>query len=206
MQREYRGLFIVLEGIDGSGKTTISKLLVDSLVKRGYRILYTYEPTDSEIVTIVKNKYKEYRDPYIDALTFALDRLLHLKTKIIPALREGYIVLSDRYFYSSVAYQSASGAPFEWVLEANRWALKPDLAVYLDIEPEESIKRRKGLESRFPEFEEVELLRKVREFYLEMVRLGLLVKVDASRTIEEVYNDVERLVYNVVNSRITALH
>ncbi|MEM4913310.1 MAG: adenylyl-sulfate kinase, partial [Desulfurococcaceae archaeon] len=63
-----KGLFIVLEGIDGSGKTTIARALIQELEKRGYRTLYTFEPTDSDIVNIIKNKYGSLRDPFIDAL------------------------------------------------------------------------------------------------------------------------------------------
>jgi len=90
----------------------------------------------------MRTKYREYRDAYIDALTFALDRLLHIKLKIKPLLNQGYIVVSDRYFYSSVAYQSASGAPIEWVLEVNKWALKPDVAIYLDVDPVTGLNRK----------------------------------------------------------------
>lgn len=192
--RTNKGLFIVLEGLDGSGKTTIAKILTEDLSREGFKVLYTYEPTDSDVVLVIKNKYKDLRDPYIDALTFALDRLIHVKLKIKPALMDGFIVISDRYFYSSVAYQAACGAPADWVLEVNKWALRPDLAIYLDIEPEEAISRKKGLTSRFPEFEDIHLLREVRKTYLWMVEKGLLIIVNASREINQVYSDVSRLV------------
>ncbi|MEM4904060.1 MAG: dTMP kinase [Desulfurococcaceae archaeon] len=198
------GLFVVLEGSDGSGKTTVASMLVEKLSKLGYSVAYTYEPTDSEVVTLMKTKYRDLRDPYIDALTFALDRLLHVKITIKPLLEKGYVVVSDRYFYSSAAYQSACGAPLEWVLEVNAWALKPDIAVYLDVEPELALKRKLGSSSRFPEFEEVLLLRRVREAYLELVKRGLLIKVDASRSVEEVYSDVEGAVLGALRSRATS--
>ncbi|MEM3346204.1 MAG: dTMP kinase [Desulfurococcaceae archaeon] len=196
-----KGLFIVLEGIDGSGKTTIAKALIQELEKRGYRTLYTFEPTDSDIVNIIKNKYGSLRDPFIDALAFALDRLIHIKTKIKPALENGFIVLADRYFYSSVAYQSASGAPIEWVFEVNRWAIKPDIAVYLDVDPKIALQRKTGSFTRFPEFEELGFLSKVREIYLTMVKQGLLVKVDAARSIEEVFEDVKHIVLEELRRR-----
>ncbi|MEM4717323.1 MAG: dTMP kinase [Desulfurococcaceae archaeon] len=193
-----RGFFIVLEGIDGSGKTTIANMMIDKLRSTGFNVVYTYEPTDHEIVTLMRTKYNDYRDSFIDALTFALDRLLHLRTKIIPHLMKGFVVISDRYMYSSVAYQSAAGAPAEWVLEVNKWALKPDLAIYLDIEPEIAVMRRKGLHSRFPEFEELEFLRRVRSEYLKMVERGLLMYIDASRPLDSVYNDVEKIVLKTI--------
>ena len=195
---ESKGAFIVLEGIDGSGKTTVAKMLLEKLTNMGYSVAYTYEPTDSDIVTIVKTKYRDFRDPFIDALTFALDRLIHIKAEIKPLLERGFVVILDRYFYSSVAYQSASGAPPEWVMEVNKWTLKPDLAIYLDVEPEVALMRKKATKSRFAEFEELSLLRKAREVYLELVKLGLLTLVDASRRVNEVYQDVENLVVSTL--------
>ena len=202
--QRYRGLFVVLEGIDGSGKTTIAKMLVERLRVMGYNAEYTFEPTDSEIVELIRGVYRAYRDAYIDALAFALDRLIHLKRRVIPLLEEGYIVVSDRYMYSSIAYQTASGAPLEWVMEVNRWALKPDLAIYLDVDPLTGLKRRQSMESRFPEFEKLEFIERVRRVYLELVSRGLLVKVDASRPLEEVYKDVERLVVEHLTKKLTS--
>ncbi|MGC9182280.1 dTMP kinase [Thermogladius sp.] len=189
-----RGLFLVLEGLDGSGKTSIANILISRLGELGYRATYTYEPYDSSIVGAVKGEYSSARDAYVDALAYALDRLIHWKTVIEPALREGAVVVCDRYFYSSVAYQTASGAPYEWVLEVNRFAPRPDLAVYLDVEPSLGLARKKGAPSRFPEYERVDFLSRVREVYLRMVREGLLVVVDSSRGLEEVFRDVWGLV------------
>jgi len=202
--KQNNGLFVVLEGIDGSGKTTIAKTLVEKLRSYGYKAEYTFEPTDSDIVELMRTKYREYRDAYIDALTFALDRLLHIKLKIKPLLNQGYIVVSDRYFYSSVAYQSASGAPIEWVLEVNKWALKPDVAIYLDVDPVTGLNRKTSQETRFPEFEKLEFTYRVREVYLELVRRGLLVMIDAKRSFEEVYRDVENHVLNALRAKSTS--
>lgn len=201
-----RGFFVVLEGLDGAGKTTIAKMLVEDLEKQGYKVLYTYEPTDSDIVSIVKTKYKELRDPYVDALTFALDRLLHIKLKIKPALEEGCVVISDRYYYSSVAYQSAGGAPLEWVVEVNKYALQPDVAIYLDVPPEIAIERKRGAKSRFPEFEELSFLFKVRNVYLKLVEQGFLIKVDATRNLEEVYRTVKEIVEHKLRAKLLRLY
>jgi len=199
---EYSGLFVVLEGIDGSGKTTISRMLVDRLNILGFKAEYTFEPTDSEIVEVIRGKYSEYRDAYIDALTFALDRLLHLKMKVIPLLRDGFIVVSDRYMYSSVAYQATSGAPIEWVLLVNKYALKPDVTIYLDVDPETGLRRRQSKTTRFPEFEVIDFARRVREVYLELVKRGLMISINATRPIEEVYRDVEAVVLNALRSKV----
>ncbi|MCC6033961.1 MAG: dTMP kinase [Desulfurococcaceae archaeon] len=199
--RKNRGVFIVLEGIDGSGKTSVASMIINELSIKGFKTLYTFEPTDSEIVNLVKTKLGDLRDPYIDTLTFALDRLLHVKSKIIPALEQGYVVVCDRYYYSSVAYQGAQGAPIEWILEVNKWILKPDIAIYLDVEPAIAIKRKSGISSRFPEFEKLELQYKIREIYLKLVELGLLVLIDASRSLNDVYSDVRKLVFKTIIER-----
>lgn len=200
--RESRGVFIVLEGIDGSGKTSIANMIISELSAKGFKTLYTFEPTDSEIVSLVKTRLGDLRDPYIDALTFALDRLLHVKSKVMPALKEGHVIICDRYYYSSVAYQGAQGAPVEWILEVNKWALKPDIAIYLDVDPAIAIKRKLGISSRFPEFEKLELQYKVRDVYLKLVELGLLVLVDASRSLSEVYSDVRKLVFKAIEEKM----
>ena len=192
--RSYSGFFIVLEGIDGAGKTSIAKKLVDFLNEKGYEAVYTYEPYDTKYVEALKKHYSEYRDAFLDALTYAADRIVHVKSFIIPHLQKGYIVVCDRYFYSSAAYQAAQGAPLEWVLEINKYVPKPDLAIYLDVDPEIGISRRMGKQTRFPEYEKLDFLIRVRENYLLMVRKGLLKMIDANRGFEEVYLDVERLV------------
>ncbi|MEM4757001.1 MAG: dTMP kinase [Desulfurococcaceae archaeon] len=199
------GFFIVFEGLDGAGKTTIAKMLTERLNEMGFKTIYTYEPTDSDIVKLLKTSFSELRDPFIDALVFALDRLIHIKTEIAPAIEQGYIVICDRYLYSSVAYQSAHGAPFDWILEINRYAIKPNIAIYLDVDPSTALRRKTGYESRFPEFEKYELLAKVREAYFRLVSMGLLKLIDASREITEVYRDVENYVLTELGKRSLSL-
>ncbi len=189
-----RGKLVVLEGIDGAGKTSIAYKLLEDLEKSEYHVLYTYEPYNTRYVEILKNEYNSFRSAFLDALTYAADRLLHIEMVIDPAIREGKIVVCDRYYYSSAAYQGAMGAPIEWILEINRFARKPDVAIYLDIDPELGLKRRKGLSSRFPEYEQLEILNKVRQNYLHLVDKGLLIMVDASRNFDEVYQDVKKLI------------
>jgi dTMP kinase len=189
-----RGFFLVLEGLDGAGKTSIADRLRSFLEEKGISTHYTYEPFNTLYVDALKKHYNEYRDAYLDALTYAADRLVHARMDIIPYLERGYVVICDRYYYSSAAYQSAQGAPIEWVLEINKYAPKPDLVIYLDVDPEIGLSRRRGLSSRFPEYEEMDFLRRVRENYLWLVRRGYMVMVDANRVFEEVYRDVEHIV------------
>ena len=194
-----KGLFIVLEGIDGAGKTTIAYKLVEYFRSRGYNTIYTYEPYTSLYVEVLKKNYNEFRDAYLDALTYAADRLIHLKTVIIPHLKKRGVVICDRYFYSSVAYQAAQGAPIDWIIEVNKYMLKPDLAIYLDVDPETGLQRRKRFKSRFPEYESLEFLRRVREVYIELVNKGFLVLVDARRDIDTVYHSVLQIIKDRIN-------
>lgn len=201
MLRKPNGSFVVLEGIDGSGKTTIAHMLKEDLVKSGFKVHYTYEPWDSHYVKVLKEHYSDIRDAYLDALTYACDRLVHLKMDVVDYLNRGYVVISDRYFYSSVAYQSSQRAPFEWVLTVNSIFPKPDLAILLDVDPEVGLMRRSAMRSRFPEYEEIGILRKVRENYLKLVELGLLVRIDANKPLDQVYSDVYGLVFGKLKPR-----
>ena len=192
-----KGILIVIEGLDGAGKTTIARWLVDLFNNIGYNALYTYEPTDSLFVKALKS-YSEFRSAELDALVYAADRLIHLRSKVLPALEEGKIVVMDRYYFSSIAYQGAQGAPIEWVFELNKYARNPDLAIYIDVEPEIGLmrlSRKEGL-SRFPEYEKLELLRRVREIYLELVNRGLLILVDGSKELDTVKSNVLEIIHS----------
>ncbi len=194
-----RAYFIVIEGLDGAGKTTISKWLVEVFERNGRNAIYTYEPSDTKFVDALKS-YKEYRTPELDALAYAADRLVHLRKVVIPALLSGTDVIMDRYYFSSIAYQGASGVPIEWVIEVNRYAIKPDLSIYIDVEPEAGLTRiKKGKSSsRFPEYEKIDLLRKVREIYMDMVNRGWLEYVDGNHPIEQVKGEV----LSVINQKL----
>lgn len=200
-----RGYFIVIEGLDGAGKTTISKWLVRVFEKNKRRAIYTYEPNDTKFVDALKS-YKEFRSPELDALAYAADRLVHLRRTVVPALLNGIDVIMDRYYYSSIAYQGASGVPIEWVVEVNRYAIKPDLSIYIDVEPEIGLLRvRKGKSgSRFPEYEKLDLLKKVREIYMEMVNRGWLEYVNGNYSIEQVKGEVLSIINQKLGLRLYA--
>lgn len=186
-----RGLLIAIEGIDGSGKTTISRMVEGYLSNLGLKTIYTAEPTDGPVGRIIKErvfKAEERVDPYLEALLFAADRRYHVIFEIEPALKEGYIVVCDRYVHSSIAYQGALGAPTSWVEEVNSQIVKPDVAIYIDVLPEVGLKR-KG-EVRVATFENIEYLEKVRRIYLELVSRGELILVDGSRRVDEVFREV----------------
>jgi len=196
-----QGFFIVLEGIDGSGKDTNIKFLVEEMCQRGYKVVETAEPSRNRVGTFLKRYQRrdEKRLPAeAEVLLYAADRFDHLKTVIEPALRRGDIVISNRYFYSSLAYQGSVDVDLDWIREMNVFAMKPDLAVLLDILPEYSLQR---LKRRRTVFERVENLRRVRDIYVQLVKTGELVSVDANRSKKAVQEELLGLVEGLLESR-----
>jgi len=119
-----RGLLICIEGLDKSGKTTQSRLLVESLRNKGFDAVYTTEPSNGEIGRFIRRYILQRRERVsisVEALLFAADRIDHVEREIKPLLNDGKIVVSDRYVYSSLAYQGAAGLDVEWIKEINRW-------------------------------------------------------------------------------------
>lgn len=167
-------LFIAFEGIDGSGKTTQVKLLAQSLEGAGHKVYCTSEPTDSPIGLMIKDifKHKFEADHRTIAGLYVADRLEHLLNKkngILKKLEEGYTVITDRYYFSSYAYQGVH-MPLDWVIEANSLSaelLRPDLNVFIDITPEVSAERIKNGRNSVDLYENTENLKHVREKYME---------------------------------------
>ena len=196
-----KGLFIVLEGIDGSGKDTHLKFIANELRGLGYTVVETAEPSDHSVGTFLKRyaKRNEERLPaQSEALLYAADRFDHVKNVITPALLRDQIVISARYYYSSMAYQGAVGVDLDWIREMNRFALRPDLAVLLDILPEYSLHRLKRQRSIY---EDSDYLRKVRDIYIRLVNEGELVKVDADRPKRVVQGELISMIQDLLERK-----
>ncbi len=188
-----RGLFIVVEGLDGSGKTTQAKLLAAELAET-HHALFTAEPSKGRIGTFIRNAclYGEKRLlPDVEALLFAADRIEHVENEIKPALRENRLVISDRYLYSSLAYQGSAGLDLDWIRAVNVHALKPDFAVFIDVSPETVLTR---LERRKSVMENLDTQRRVRDIYLTFVGKGELVRIDGEKPEAEVFETLLALV------------
>lgn len=194
------GLFVVIEGIDGAGKTLHSKLLQKALEREGFAAVYTAEPSEGPVGRLLRDfSLKGVKlPPEVETLLFAADRLQHVESAILPNLREGKIVICDRYLHASLAYQGAQSVDLKWIREVNKFAVKPDLAIYLDVTAEVGLsrisKRRKSV------FEKIDMERKVREIYLELVKSGELVLVDAERPVNEVHEELKELVMKEASS------
>jgi len=188
-----KGVFVCIEGLDGCGKTTQAKLLVDKL-SRSRDAFYTAEPTSGRIGKLIKKHclHGEKRcSGVVEALLFAADRFEHVESVVLPALKKGKIVVSDRYVYSSLAYQGATGVDLGWIERINERAVRPDLAVFIDVEPETVVQR---LKPRKSVMENLETQRKVREVYVEFVEKGELVRVDGNKSQKEVAGDIASVI------------
>jgi dTMP kinase len=193
-----KGAFICIEGLDGCGKTTQAKLLAKKLGK-SHRAVYTAEPSRGKIGTYIRNSYlygEKRLSSVLEALLFAADRIEHLENEVLPALREGRLVISDRYVYSSLAYQGAAGLSLEWIEKVNEHALKPDLAVFVDVDLETVMRR---LKTRKSVMEKAETLKKVRDVYLKFVAKGELVRIDGNRGKTEVAETLADMVLKFLN-------
>ncbi|MFQ5887101.1 MAG: dTMP kinase [Candidatus Hydrothermarchaeales archaeon] len=200
-------MFIAIEGIDGSGKGTHAKLLNRWLKEKGYDTFLTTEPTTSEIGAVLREGLKHGKfDSKTEALLFAADRSEHLE-KIRSNLGKGKIVITERYFYSSIAYQGASGVSIRWISEINRFAPRPDLTLLLDIEPEEGLQRissknslrRSTREKEY--FEKREFLSKVRAIYLDLKReYDDITVIGASGPMDDVQTAIRRKVSHALSA------
>lgn len=180
-----KGVFICIEGLDGCGKTTQTKLLAKKL-RKSHNAIYTAEPSHGKIGTYIRKSYlygEKRLSIVLEALLFAADRIEHLENEVIPALNEGCLVISDRYVFSSLAYQGAAGLSLDWIEKINEHALKPDLAVFIDVDLETVMDR---LKSKKSVMENTETLRKVRDVYLNFVTNSELVKIDGNHGKSEV--------------------
>ncbi|MBE0520479.1 dTMP kinase [Candidatus Bathyarchaeota archaeon] len=197
-----KSVFICVEGLDGCGKTTQTKLLVERLKKKGYDAIYTAEPSRGEIGSFIK-KYCLHGgtrvSSIVEALLFAADRFEHVEKEVIPALNEGKLVVSDRYVYSSLAYQGAAGLDLKWIEKINEHAIRPDLAVFIDVEPETVIQRLKPKKSVM---ENLGTQRKVREVYVKFVEKGELVKIDGNNSKQEVADNILTVVLGFLEKTV----
>jgi dTMP kinase len=187
-----KGFFVVLDGIDGCGKTVHSKMLCEQLRVLDYDVAYTTEPSKSPIGQFIAQKFLRETKvaPQIEALLFAADRFHHLTSEIIPMLDANKIVVSDRYVYSSLAYQGAQGLAPDWIKQINCFAIRPDLALYLDVLAETGLARKRSRST----LENLDLEKKVREIYLDLVKSGELVKIDSYRNRDVVRKEIMEIV------------
>jgi dTMP kinase len=209
------GLFVVLEGIDGVGTTTHTRRLVSSLAGRGLPVHATREPSDGPIGVQIRQILSGRlvvpglsgpRPPSWTtmALLFAADRLDHIESTVTPNLMDGVTVVSDRYYHSSVAYQSITGGSspetIEWVKTINRHARVPDLTLVLDVPDSISEARRAARTGRAEIYDDADLQRRLAAFYRSLPQHfpGERIEfIDANRPVDVVAQDIAARVANL---------
>jgi dTMP kinase len=190
--------FVTFEGIDGSGKSTISKRVYEKMKTEGYRVVHTFEPTDSSIGKFVQECIRTQSDPFVTSFTFIADRIQHCK-QIKQWLDEENIVLCDRYAESTYAYQgtqleSRIKDPIRWLRELSEGRiLVPDRTFLFVIDPSVSLARIQHRAELIP-FERVSFLEKVHAKYLKVCNGKRFLHLDATRSIDDLvelcFNDI----------------
>ena len=205
-----KGYFITFEGPDGSGKTTVATAVCEELKKRGYEVIHTREPggigISEKIRNIILDPENTMMDAKTEALLYAASRRQHLVEKVFPAIREGKIVICERFLDSSLAYQGyGRQLGFDEVLEINLFAIDrtyPDLTVYLDVDEQVGLDRLsdRSFKDRLDQ-ESIDFHHRVAEGYQEVLRRfkDRIRIVDASRGKEEVIEDSLNLILELIN-------
>lgn len=196
-----KGLFIVLEGIDGSGKSSICKRLSEFLSKEGMDVVTTVEPTNDEIGAIIRNGSVKDITQETEALLFVADRSQHT-IKIRQWKDEGKIVICDRYYASTLAYQAApfdgKALDMDWLKRMNQPVItEPDITFLIDVSPEEGL-RRVGARGTLSKFERPEYLRAVKQNYLDIANEKGFKIIDANRPLDKVFEEVRSEVYRKI--------
>ena len=198
-----KNLFIVADGIDGSGKSEIVKMLHNYLFskQKNYRILTTREPTNGKYGKLIREMLKKENNPKSSSKKlmdlFIKDREEHLKNIIEPFLKKNdknelNIVLCDRYYYSTIAFQGAQGLKLKDLIIENKGFRKPDIAFILDVEPSIALKR---IEYRAKEkFEKLDFMKKIRQKFLQLPKLleDNIKIIDSSKPLKNVFEDVRK--------------
>jgi len=197
-----KGKIIVVEGIDGSGKSTMCSKLAERLEEEGYSTRLTAEPTHGRIGAIIRSGAIPGISQSTEALLFVADRNDHTE-EMERWAEDGTIVICDRYFASTIAYQSSgldgTDVDRDWLLSiSQRFVDRPDLTLLLDVDPEASLARVSARGEEISKFEKLEFLRRVREEYLRLAEEYGFVVIDASRDQESVLEDAMKRIEEVL--------
>ncbi len=206
-----KGLFITFEGNDGSGKTTISKLVYEKLSEMGYPVIYTREPGGIDIAEQIRNVILDPKNTAMDArceaLLYAASRRQHLIEKVLPALEENKIVLCDRFIDSSLVYQGiARNIGIDEVYAINEFAIEgnlPDATIFLHVDLDTGLSRieSRGSKDRLDN-ESMNFHRMVAEGYEKVCKLypERMHVIDATKTVDEVFQNTLDVLLEIIKS------
>ena len=197
-----QGHLIVIEGIDGSGKTTLARELSRRLAGEGLPVLFTFEPTSGPWGQRLRRGFasEQRPSPEEELDLFMKDRRSHVKGVLRPALDAGKVIICDRYYFSTMAYQGARGLDPAQIRKANEaFAPLPDLVILMEIPPEEGIKRIRTCRGEDPNnMEGLDYLKRVSEIFSRLEG-PFIRRLDASRPREELANQAFQWTLSVVD-------
>jgi len=203
MNAENRGILIAIEGIDGTGKSTQLGLLGRYLRARGCSVVETREPTNGPYGRKIRELYVDRGKCTLEEELelFIEDRRQHVREVIEPALSRGQVVLTDRYYYSTAAYQGAAGMDPEEVFARNRFAPRPDLVIMLTMPPESSLVRiRESRGEELNDFEQEDQLRRVAELF-DSFQDPCITRIAADASMDAVAREIQTSVEHLLRDR-----
>lgn len=189
---------IVFEGIDGAGKTTQAKILLEKLQIKGFGVVYFREPSRGKWGHLIKEKalLSDSLTPEEEMDLFQRDRKEDVEKNLKPALKRKKVVILDRYYFSTIAYQGAKGINPQWIRIINeKFAVKPDLVFILDVRPKKGLKRIEGRKKKDRLFEREEYLVKVREIF-KGLKGENIIHIDGEKLKEEISKEIEKAVFD----------
>ena len=192
-----KGILIVFEGIDGSGKSTQAHMLLEDLKTEGYKTVYFREPSDSQWGTEIRKKAEtaDSLTPKEEFDLFQKDREENVEKNLKPALASNKVVVLDRYYFSTMAYQGAKGVDLDLIKKTNnKFVVQPELVFFLDIEPKIGLERIKDRNIKHSLFEREEYLVKVREIFLSLKGENFF-HINASRPVEEINCEIKEITF-----------
>lgn len=198
-----RGVLIVIEGIDGAGKSTQARLLLKWLLSQGYPAVYFREPTRGRWGRRIKelSRRADALSAEEELVLFLKDRQENVERNLKPAMRRGKIVVLDRYYFSTMAYQGARGINPARIRRMNeKFAIRPDLVFILDIDPGLGLERIEWRKRKDLLFERKDYLAKVRRIFRRF-RGRQFIHVDGSRPKKEVHQDIAVRVFSFLKAR-----
>jgi dTMP kinase len=198
-----RGLLIAFEGIDGTGKSTQLPLLAHYLQEQDYSVVATREPTDGPYGRQIRALYHDRRQvsPERELELFLLDRRQHVNLCIQPALTRGDIVLTDRYFFSTAAYQGAAGCDPGDIFKQHDFAPQPDMVLLLTLSAAESVARIRQLRKEsLNDFEQQEQLEKVAALFASFAH-DCIVRINAAQPVDAVQHSIRRVVRQLITAK-----
>ena len=200
MIKKYR--YIAIEGIDGSGKTTITNLLYNDLSKRYNKLILMKEPYDNDlskkIKEIISKEHEKNLDyGYLLALLFTADRSIK-NIDLKKYLNNDYIVISDRSIYSTFSYQILyEGIDIEWLKCVSKYIIRPDITFILDVDPKIAVERINSRGKNITSYENIEFLRKARENFLKLKEIfpeDNIIYIDGEEKPEEILEKILKII------------